>query len=394
MSGVKGTLWEINQHTRAKHAILERYLQAWYPILSSAHKRINYIDGFAGPGEYASGEKGSPVIAIETAINHKLNLDSEISFLFIEKDNDRAEHLKTVLNRISMPDKFKHEVICGRFDDVIIHQLDQFEAKKEYLAPCFAFIDPFGYKDTPFTVIKCLMSFKRCEVLITFMSGFVNRFKNKDEFHEHLNLLFGTTNWKSEILNNDHDTIEKAIVEFYQNRLLGVAQYVRSFEMKSKYNQPIYRLVFATNDYEGLKKMKESMWKVDKTGQFTYCDTTDPDQTLLFKPQPEYNKLKEMLINKFGGKEASLKDIEKFVIIETPFRETHFKREILSKMEKANPPEIEVIKARPSRKKCTYPDEEMIIKFNSQTTQSSQVTNTTQSKSNSHTIDLSSFLKK
>ncbi|MHA1469795.1 MAG: three-Cys-motif partner protein TcmP, partial [Candidatus Asgardarchaeia archaeon] len=77
----------IEPHTQAKHEILKRYLQAWYPILSKFNGRILYIDGFAGPGEYSNGELGSPIIAINEAKNHTLKLNTEILLLFISNNN-------------------------------------------------------------------------------------------------------------------------------------------------------------------------------------------------------------------------------------------------------------------------------------------------------------------
>jgi len=50
MATPKETLWEIDPHTKAKHEILRRYLNAWFPILNSWNNRIIYIDGFSGPG--------------------------------------------------------------------------------------------------------------------------------------------------------------------------------------------------------------------------------------------------------------------------------------------------------------------------------------------------------
>ena len=50
-----------------KHLILQGYLEAWYPKLKFA-RRLVFIDGFAGPGEYLGGEKGSPLIALDAAI--------------------------------------------------------------------------------------------------------------------------------------------------------------------------------------------------------------------------------------------------------------------------------------------------------------------------------------
>ncbi len=393
MSGVSGTLWNMDDHTLAKHAILRRYLQAWYPILSSSHGRIVYIDGFAGPGEYLGGEKGSPVIAIETAIEHKLGFNSEVMFLFIEEKEQRAENLKRILDSMQIPDNFGYEVVCSKFDETLNSEFDKLDADKANLAPCFAFIDPFGYSDTPFSVVKRIMSFKSCEVLITFMSGFLNRFKNEESSIRHINELFGTTDWQHEILKTGKESGEKAIVELYQKRLSTVAKYVRSFEMKNKFNQPVYRLIFATNEYKGLLKMKESMWKVDNAGQFSYSDTTDSNQSVLFDHEPDYGKLKKLITTNFGGKNVSIRDIEEFVVVKTPFRETHFKKQILSEMERADPPEIEIVKSKAKRRKYTYADGTMIIKFNSRLTNSSQAKGNSQPKPFLQTKDLNSFFK-
>jgi len=36
------------------------------------NKRILFIDGFAGPGEYTKGEEGSPIIAMRSLTEHQL----------------------------------------------------------------------------------------------------------------------------------------------------------------------------------------------------------------------------------------------------------------------------------------------------------------------------------
>ena len=63
-------LWERKPHTGAKHDILRRHLNAWFPILTRWNERVGFIDGFAGPGEYLGGEPGSPAIALKAAISH------------------------------------------------------------------------------------------------------------------------------------------------------------------------------------------------------------------------------------------------------------------------------------------------------------------------------------
>src|SRR5688572_18089678 len=101
MAAPKTTTWRLEPHTRAKHEILRRYLQAWTPILSkSGSPRILYIDGFAGPGRYAGGEDGSPVIALQAALRHRERIHSEICFLFIEEDRERAAMLEQIVAEI------------------------------------------------------------------------------------------------------------------------------------------------------------------------------------------------------------------------------------------------------------------------------------------------------
>ena len=95
MAGPRQTVWELEPHTRAKHELLKRYLQAWMIILSQGKfAEILYIDGFAGPGEYAGGEAGSPIIALDTALEYKSPLTAKVHFLFVEKDDARADHLR------------------------------------------------------------------------------------------------------------------------------------------------------------------------------------------------------------------------------------------------------------------------------------------------------------
>ena len=83
----KTTKWPLEPHTLGKHLVLENYMQAWLPIMTRWNGRVLFIDAFAGPGEYTGGEPGSPVIALNTFIDHRARnqMRNEIKFLFIEK---------------------------------------------------------------------------------------------------------------------------------------------------------------------------------------------------------------------------------------------------------------------------------------------------------------------
>ena len=201
MSKKIDTIWPIDPHTKIKHLILKYYWQAWLPIMSSHSTRLVYIDGFAGPGIYEDGEEGSPIIVLKSARDHVAQITGDLVFLFVEKDEDRFKHLKQLIDEIrpSLPSNFKIGVEKGEFDDKVNGLLARLEENKRTLAPCFAFIDPFGFSDTPFDLIRRLMANPKCEVFITFMFEEINRFKShpNPKIGQHLDRLFGTMDWRN-----------------------------------------------------------------------------------------------------------------------------------------------------------------------------------------------------
>src|SRR5690606_29040835 len=54
--------WRRDAHTAAKHEILARYSDAWFPIMLRATvvRSLTVCEGYAGPGEYDSEASGVP----------------------------------------------------------------------------------------------------------------------------------------------------------------------------------------------------------------------------------------------------------------------------------------------------------------------------------------------
>jgi three-Cys-motif partner protein len=77
--------WVCDPHTAAKHRVLERYLQAWWPIMLSVFPRATYIEGFAGPGVYKGGEPGSPIIALRT-LRNAVCPNKPVELIFIDRE--------------------------------------------------------------------------------------------------------------------------------------------------------------------------------------------------------------------------------------------------------------------------------------------------------------------
>jgi three-Cys-motif partner protein len=170
------TIWEIEPHTKAKHEILGRYLGAWFPILGSKIPQIVYIDGFCGPGKYLGGQDGSPIIAIKEALKQPVLASSNVTFLFIDERADRIQRLESELSLLEIPDNFHVERKVNEFENTLTKILDDLQKEGHHLAPTFAFIDPFGFKGAPFSLIKRLLGNPRTEVFINIMIDFINRF--------------------------------------------------------------------------------------------------------------------------------------------------------------------------------------------------------------------------
>ena len=337
------TIWPISEHTKAKHAILRSYLGAWFPILSKWRSRIVFIDGFAGPGEYEGGEIGSPLIALDTAVNHSSNLSgTEIGFVFIEEDRLRFEHLKALVDSryggSRSPDKFKIQVAHGEFDEVLTKALD--ELGDDSLAPTFAMIDPFGLKGVPLSTVARIANHDRCEVLFSLMAKFMLRFLSTSEFEPHMDAVFGTDEWRDA---QPLDPSDKApfLRDLYASQLKGIGfDFVPpGFELRDHMNRVEYYLMFGTNNLRGLEKMKDAMWTVDKTGSYTFSGFKEGSSQLrMFDDAPNFEILREQFVTKFQTvDDFTIDQVEEFVLAETHFRKAHVRSNLLTPLERDGP---------------------------------------------------------
>ena len=349
------SLWEIEPHTKAKHEILERYLDAWFPILATYNQRIVYIDGFCGPGRYKGGEDGSPIIAIKKALNHFGRLQNrEISFIFIDEREDRIDHLKSEIAAMNIPSNFLIHTDISEFEKTVGQILSDLKSNNHSLAPTFAFVDPFGFKGIPFSLIKDLLSNSKTEVFINIMADFINRFVEHpdDNVKQHIIDLFGT-NQALQIIANGGNRLE-TLRQLYQSQLETCAKYVRYFEMQNEHGKTIYYLFFASKHPLGFVKMKEAFWKVDPESGFHFSDKTNPAQLILFSADPSRDLIK-IIAQKFSGQRIKVAEIQKFVEEETSYISKHM-RQALNYMETDGNISVEPFKSDGSKRTRGFPD--------------------------------------
>ena len=107
--------------------------------MASTNRRVLFVDGFAGPGEYVGGEPGSPIIAVDSLFGRKSfdGMDASISLMFIENNPKRATHLRGLLATRLVPEGLNatFEVRESEYAPTISKMLDSIEEGNEILRP-------------------------------------------------------------------------------------------------------------------------------------------------------------------------------------------------------------------------------------------------------------------
>jgi hypothetical protein len=211
-----------------------------------------------------------------------------------------------------------------------------------------------------------------CEILFNFMYEEINRFISHPNHPDDFDRLFGTHAWVDVPAAGDTDARRAFFHDLYVRQLKEAAgaRYVRAFEMRNKNDATDYFLFFATNSHKGIQKMKEAMWKVDESGAFRFSDATAgaAQLRLPFTAKPDFAALKNDIVRRFAGHVATVADIEEFVLADTPFRETHFKKQVLAELERDGV--VAPVDPKRGRRAGTYGDPGMKLRFSSSTTAS------------------------
>jgi hypothetical protein len=237
--------------------------------------------------------------------------------------------------------------------------LNDLRSKNLNIAPTFAFIDPFGFKGIPFSLVKELLSNPKTEVFINIMADFINRFIEHPDTktRQHIVDLFGTSQ-ALQIIADGGERLE-TLKQLYQTQLETCAKYVRYFEMQDEHGRVIYYLFFASKHPKGFIKMKEAFWKVDPESGFHFSDKTNPAQMILFSVDPSQD-LAKIIGQKFSGQHAIVSQVKQFVEEETSYTSKHM-RQALSLLEADEKIRVDVLKLDGSkRRRGSFPDDAQV----------------------------------
>jgi three-Cys-motif partner protein len=348
-------LWNLEPHTAAKHRVLRAYLDGWIAVMGQQALRVAtpeaprllLVDGFAGPGRYATGEPGSPLIMLEALVRHSaFERLAGVHFilLFIEHDQRRVAHLEGEIQKLEpLSSNVTVKIQHGEFETTFGSLLDEVTDSGKQLVPTFAFIDPFGYSTSPMSLSGRLLDFPRCEVLSFLPLSFVHRFVGRDGQENAMNSLFGCEDWKAAIPMKGHERTQY-LLELFERQLgrnTGV-QHVRSFQLQTQDGED-YRLVFGLGHLKGLEIAKDAMWKVDPVSGTSYKATTESGQEVLFGAADTVTTapLLRELRTKFQLDWFTIEQAEMCTLLDTPYRKGQLRMRTLTPAEKAGTLEVQ-----------------------------------------------------
>lgn len=286
---------------QVKHDLIRCYLSGWFAKLGFWAGRVIYLDTHAGRGTYATGQLGSPLVALDTLLTHRalaeLLRQSEFRFLFIERDPDNLERLKTELAMRKLPDRVYVDPHC---DDAFV-VLDEIVRAIKGLAPAFVFVDPYGFK-VPGATLRALLKAGRVELFINVIWRELDmairqaQAGGKPGMEEALSDVFDGEEWKSAVNSPDVDERADQAVQLLANKI--GARWHTYIRMLGDNGRTRYVLVHLTNHDDGRDLMKDCIWKVAPHGGYYARKSVDPGQLLLITPTPDLMPLRDWVIQR------------------------------------------------------------------------------------------------
>ena len=331
--------WEMKEHTEVKHRILRKYLSIWTRILGSTNREVQYFDGFAGRGRYKDGEAGSPLLAIDVADSHidQLNMfHCTLNELNSTNFGVLKEEVAKKKQQCAHSERINTEFHNRKFEDIALDVLTNEDYRH---LPSLVFVDPFGYKGTPFETISDIMNIRDSgdEVFFNFMVDKIRRFVNDEEKANTITRAFGTDKWKYIRDIDNRQQQEKELLQFYVSRLREDAgvKHVFPFQMKHPDKDvTVYYLIFATNHFKGLRVMKDVMFDEGDDDLFAYLGPDhykyENEQMTLFDAtntnggdDRKTREFADHLHNQFEGMKMRYEDLIKYTYTSTDLVERH-----------------------------------------------------------------------
>jgi three-Cys-motif partner protein len=237
----------------AKHRLLTYYAQMFATGMKHRWKSRVYFELLSGPGrclirKTGREDLGSPLKVIEHEFTR---------FIFIEMSVPAADALAKRLE--SFANAANSEIWCGDCAEAI---------QKVSIPPgalTFAFIDPTGIAQAPFSLIEALHRKTRCDLLINIQHGMgikmnIHQYTPDADEQSALTRFLGNDSWKQISRHNAREFF-RGVLEIYKKQLdrLGFKFVGQEVLIMNDQNTPLYLLLYASKHPKGKEFWEKSM---------------------------------------------------------------------------------------------------------------------------------------
>lgn len=271
---------DIAPHSLAKHRILNEYVKRYLQVLTAQHGmerfRITLVDGFAGGGLYHNPLTGLPhpgspqilldavreaEIVINSSRSKKLQIDAK--FVFVEKERDVLEHLRSVLLRREDLSSENYPLLLeGKFEDHLNSIIARIKASnpKGRVHRAIFVLDQYGYTQVSPNILSCIFDqLPHAEVFLTIAVGWITPYlQNNLSVVQRLGLSQKMIDELT--INPDYDldlsdmgqrpdlAAIQRILHYMFTGAVGSRFYTPFFIKSRESNRPIWFLHIANND--------------------------------------------------------------------------------------------------------------------------------------------------
>lgn len=276
----------IQQHSIAKHRILESYLAAYFETLVGGQPRdefkLTLVDGFAGGGLYYHEDthelvKGSPFIFLQAEKEAEFRINQgrtkpvrlDISHFFIEAKRDAYLHLEKTLRAEGFGDRIGKNIHLrnAKFQMEAANIVEFIQKKSPKNGRSIFALDQFGYNAIPTSLIrKILHSLPGAEIILTFAVDSLLNYADEKNLSNGLkklevpNILAGRT--LREIKDSDRDWRLFVQSSLY-TALIGQcgAKHYTPFFVRNKSGHGDYWLIHLSQHHRARDVMTDVHWK-------------------------------------------------------------------------------------------------------------------------------------
>ena len=285
------TLPSVDPHTKAKHKILEEYIENLVITLYGKGRygvtNFTFVDAFCGGGAYHDPDEaeewhGSPIRMIKAVQKgyekSKRQYPLNAKFIFIDSNRQHIECLKNYSLPQAGLTEFVNSGSCEFYNDSFENLIDWLILTVGNRKGHSLFLlDPFGWTQVSMSSIRKINSLPGSEIIYTYMIDYIARFielRHDSQFNNFQNILEADGYY----LEADPSGLETFGEQCYLRdqsmklfRERGNAKYVFTFSLIPRGNfRVLYYLMHMSGNLTALEVVKESFWK-ENTLDYEYC---------------------------------------------------------------------------------------------------------------------------